>query len=104
MAPGSGINATIDTLRAGVPLSDAEARDKGKALKYQKTKDQLPEHVVFLIEQESAKAAQPRQFKTHAINKLYHKEADGSFSLNLKDPLFCEAKQDLSEGPRTGHA
>ena len=73
------INATIEELKQGVP--DGESRDKGKALKYAKTKDPLPEHVVFLIDNEAQKATSPRAFKTAAINKLYQREPNGQYTL-----------------------
>ena len=55
-----------------------------------KMKNQLPEHVVDLVERESSKAASPRLFKTQIINKLFRRTASGRLELNLDDPLFSE--------------
>lgn len=45
-------------------------RDKSKGQKYKAMKDQLPEHVVDLIEKESCKKSSPREFKTQVIKIL----------------------------------
>ena len=86
------VNATIDQLNQ-TAAELAEGRDKGKALKYQRMKEQgaLPAHIVHLIEQESKKSTSKRAFVTNAINKLFSRQEDGSSSLNLKDPLFQKA-------------
>ena len=57
---------------SSVDLGDQEAdenqqegeknRDKSKGQKYKAMKDQLPEHVVDLIEKESCKKSSPREF------------------------------------------
>ena len=82
------MNATIDSLKAGV---DETPRDKGKAQKYAKERENLPDYVKVLIEEESRKSGNARNFKSQAINKLYIRQSDGSLKLNLQDPLFQEA-------------
>ena len=72
------MNMTIDNLKAGV--MEPEARDKGKAQKYAKDSDHLPEYVKSLMDE-----------KSQAINRLYSRQGDGTLKLNLQDPLFQEA-------------
>ena len=116
--PAASINETISKMRKGVSSADLgagkeskeikkkgddneddhdeenENRDKSKGQKYAKMRNQLPEHVVHLIEQESQKMASPRDFKTACINKLFRRNpSTGKLELNLDDMLFKEHKK-----------
>ena len=71
----------------------AQHRDKGKGIKYQRQKADLPGYVVALIEEETKKSSSPGAAKTNLINKLYRKEKDGTLSLQLSDPTFAEAQK-----------
>jgi hypothetical protein len=108
--PAASINDAISKMRKGVSSADLGARkekgddngddhddenqirDKSKGQKYAKMRNQLPEHVVHLIEQKSQKMASPRDFKTACINKLFRRNSSGKLELNLDDMLFKEHK------------
>ena len=72
---------------------DDTKRDKGKGIKFAKMKDQLPAHILHMYDNEAKNHASPRQYRTMIINKLVQKDADGSFSLNVKDAVFEEGRQ-----------
>ena len=104
--PAATINQVVANLKRGVSsvdLGDQEAdenqqegeknRDKSKGQKYKAMKDQLPEHVVDLIEKESCKKSSPREFKTQVINSLFVRNESGKLELNLSDPIFEEHKR-----------
>ena len=88
------LNRSIQDMKAGIEDEDAEDenthRDKGKAIKFNKQRSQLPPHVLHLLEVQSQEASSPRAFKTQIINKLYKREKDGSLTLNLGDAIFRE--------------
>ena len=115
--PAAKINETVAKVKRGVSKADLEkdkkteeeeteevgseaedhelvGRDKTKGQKYAKMKAKgcLPDHVLDLVEQESARSANPRAFKTNAINKLFVKDNKGHLALNLDDDLFQEHK------------
>ena len=71
------------------------ARDKGKAVKFQKMKNQnsLPAFVVDLIEEQSKASSAPRNQKTLLINKLFKRLPDGSLELSLDQPVFEQAEK-----------
>ena len=97
-AASSSVNDAIKQMRKGLEESEADAsqsedgagRDKGKAVKYAKMRKDLPEHIRHLVEEESNRKANPRAFKTNLINKLYKREANGTLSLRLDQPIFQE--------------
>ena len=104
--PAATINQVVANLKRGVSsvdLGNQEAdesqqegeknRDKSKGQKYKAMKDQLPEHVVDLIEKESCKKSSPREFKTQVINSLFVRNESGKLELNLSDPIFEEHKR-----------
>ena len=98
------LNQTINKMKAVATHEQEEiddhdeeeteaGRDKSKGQKYVKMKNELPEHVVDLIEKQSAKSASPREFKTQIINKLFTRDSNGKLVLNLDDPVFTEHKK-----------
>lgn len=105
--PAGCINQVVANLKRGVSSFDLEqketgenespeeekTRDKSKGQKYKAMKDQLPEHVVDLIEKESSKKSSPREFKTQVINALFVRNDSGKLELNLSDPVFEEHKR-----------
>eukprot|EP00438_Fugacium_kawagutii_P008065 Skav236193 [mRNA] locus=scaffold1795:8678:9637:+ [translate_table: standard] len=103
---GVKINETISKLRRGVSKEDLvqnkkvkeedeaeDGRDKSKGQKYAKMKHLLPDHIVDLVEKESAKTSSPREFKTLVINKLFVRDSKGKLTLNLSDHMFEEHKK-----------
>ena len=64
--------------------------DKGKASKFRKQRDELPAHVLHLMEVESKGKLSPRQFQSLVINKLYKRNTNRILSLSLSDPLVTE--------------
>ena len=89
------VNLTIEALKQGVP---EEARDKGKAQRYAKERDNLPQYVRVLIDEESRKSGHKRAWQSAAMNRLYSRQSDGSLSLNLSDPLFQQASTMYESG------
>ena len=72
-------------------------RDKSKGQKYAKMRDQLPNYVQDLIEQQGKKTSSPREWKTKCINKLFVRDASGKLQLNLQDNLFQEHRKIFSQ-------
>jgi hypothetical protein len=68
------------------------ARDKGKGEKWAKMKatDKLPAYIVDMYEKEARSHSSPRKFRTAMVNKLFTRQADGSYKLNLQDAM-CDA-------------
>ena len=102
-APATSLNEKVAAWKKGLKKSEADAsgeeededddaRDKGKGQKFAKLKSQLPAHILDLYENEAKKQAQPREFRTMIINKLFTKLPNGHYALNAKDPMFEEHK------------
>ena len=110
------VNDVISKMRKGVSKADLEKdkekeghgddhdeegedeegqqyRDKAKGQKFSKMRDSLPDYVLDLVEKQSAKAANPREFKSQVINKLFKKSKSGKLELNLEDQMFQEHKR-----------
>ena len=68
------------------------ARDKGKGEKWAKMKatDKLPAYIVDMYEKEARSHSSPRKFRSAMVNKLFTRQADGSYKLNLQDAM-CDA-------------
>lgn len=68
------------------------ARDKGKGEKWAKMKasDKLPAYIVDMYEKEARSHSSPRKFRSAMVNKLFTRQADGSYKLNLQDTM-CDA-------------
>jgi hypothetical protein len=71
-------------------IEEGAIRDKGKGIKFAKMKDQLPSHILHMYDVEAKNHSSPREFRTMIINKLFNKEDDGRFTLNVKEPFFEE--------------
>ena len=67
-------------------------RDKGKSVKFQGMKKNLPPHIVQLYEQEAMNKSSPRQFRTTTINSLFRKLSNGRYELITDQPMFNEYK------------
>ena len=105
--PAGSINQVVANLKRGVSSMELEkegksedegqqeavTRDKSKGQKYKAMKNELPEHVVDLIEKESLRKSSPREFKTQIINALFVRNDSGKLELNLSDPVFQEHKR-----------
>lgn len=68
-------------------------RDKGKSVKFQSMKKNLPPHIVQLYEQEALNKSSPRQFRTTIINSLFRKLSNGRYELITDQPMFNEYKK-----------
>ena len=66
------------------------ARDKGKGEKWAKMKasDRLPAYIVDMYEKEARTQASPRKLRSTMVNKLFTKQADGSYTINLQDTMY----------------
>ena len=64
-------------------------RDKGKGEKWAKMKasDKLPAYIVDMYEKEARTHASPKKFRSTMVNKLFTKQADGSYTINLQDTI-----------------
>ena len=65
-------------------------RDKGKGEKWAKMKasDKLPAYIVDMYEKEARTQASPRKLRSTMVNKLFTKQADGSYTINLQDTMY----------------
>ena len=68
------------------------ARDKGKGEKWAKMRasDKLPAYIVDMYEKEARTHSSPRKLRSTMVNKLFKRQADGSYTLNLQDTM-CDA-------------
>ena len=53
--------------------SYGEPRDKGKAVKFAQMRKSLPAHILQLYDEEAAKKASPRAFRSQIVNTLFRK-------------------------------
>ena len=67
-------------------------RDKGKGVKFQKIKSQLPKHIQHMYEVDALQHSSPREFRTMIINKLFKRQGNGTLVLNTKDAMFEESR------------
>ena len=88
----AGWQTSIEDVRKAQAEDEEFARDKGKGVKFAKMKPQLPPHIIHLYDEEAKLKASPRAFRTMLINKLFNKEDDGKFTMNLKDAMFEEGR------------
>ena len=74
--------------------ADAEHRDKGKGEKFAKLKSsgQLPPYILNMYESPPP-GTSARAYRTAMVNRLFHREADGSLRLRSSDPMFTQAKK-----------
>ena len=65
-------------------------RDKGKGEKWAKMKasDKLPAYIVDMYEKGARTQASQRKFRSTMVNKLFTKQADGSYTINLQDTMY----------------
>ena len=65
-------------------------RDKGKGEKWAKMKasDKLPAYIVDMYEKEARTQASPMKLRSTMVNKLFTKQADGSYTINLQDTMY----------------
>lgn len=73
--------------------SYGEPRDKGKAVKFAQMRKSLPPHIIQLYDEEAAKKASPRAFRSQIVNTLFRKLSNGRYELRCEAPLFTEAKR-----------
>ena len=68
------------------------ARDKGKGVKWAKMRasDKIPADIVDMYEKEARTHSSPRKLRSKIVNKLFKKQADGSYTLNLQETM-CDA-------------
>ena len=73
---------------------DAEHRDKGKGEKFAKMKSsgQLPPYILNMYESPPP-GTSARAYRTAMVNRLFHREQDGSLRLRSSDPMFTQAKK-----------
>jgi hypothetical protein len=67
-------------------------RDKGKGVKFQKIKSQLPQHIQHMYDVDALQHSSPREFRTMIINKLFKRQGNGTLVLNTKDAVFEESR------------
>ena len=67
-------------------------RDKGKGVKFQKLKSQLPKHTQHMYDVDALQHSSPREFRTMIINKLFKRQGNGTLVLNTKDAVFEESR------------
>ena len=67
-------------------------RDKGKGVKFQKLKSQLPQHIQHMYDVDALQHSSPREFRTMIINKLFKRQGNGTLVLNTKDAVFEESR------------
>ena len=71
------------------------SRDKGKGVKFQKIKSQLPQHIQHMYDVDALQHSSPREFRTMIINKLFKRQGNGTLVLNTKDAVFEESRNDF---------
>ena len=71
---------------------DENHRDKGKGVKFQKIKSQLPKHIQHMYDVDALQHSSPREFRTMIINKLFKRQGNGTLVLNTKDAVFEESR------------
>lgn len=74
------------------PEDDKSNRDKGKGVKFQKIKAQLPQHIQHMYDVDAKNHSSPREFRTMVINKLFKRQPNGALVLNTKDAFFEESR------------
>ena len=50
--------------------------------------DKLPAYIVDMYKKEARTQASPRKFRSTMANKLFTKQADGSYTINLQDTMY----------------
>lgn len=70
-----------------------ELRDKGKSLKFNQMRKNLPSHIQHLYDVEAANKSSPRAFRTSIINQLFKRLPNGRYELVADQPFFNEAKK-----------
>ena len=65
------------------------ARDKGKGEKWAKkaVSDKLPAYIADMCEKEARTQSSPRTLRSTMVNKLFTRQADGSYTLNLQNTM-----------------
>jgi len=89
---GGTLTTTIQSLKDGVAIGEVgdTNRDKGKAEKAKRDREQLPPHIVSMLDDKSLS----RKEKTKAINSLYTLDTkSGTYTLNAKEKIFEEYKK-----------
>ena len=82
----AGLNQQVVAWKAGVgehdDPEDPQSRDKGKAVKFAKMKENnaLPPHVLWMYES-VPKGMPVRQYRTSLINRLFNRTSQGNYQL-----------------------
>ena len=65
-------------------------RDKGKGEKWAKMEAsvKLPAYIVDMCEKEARTQASPGKLRSTMVNKLFTKQAGGSYTINLQDTMY----------------